>query len=303
MDRLVNLPPEPLKPEESQCCGQGCQFCVFDTYKQELLIWQRKCKELETCQLEKNTKMNPETYVDCVIESVEPVCPSVFLFHFKLPENHCMEFSASQHLIARESTSNSTISRPYTLISSPGLVKKFTVLIKLYDNGMMSNIIKRKWLTGKVVSWRGPIGQCDYKPNSYRNVLMIAAGTGITPLYQITKLIIDNPDDETRVFLLYGCKTYSEIIFQREFHHLQDYWNFKACYFLSDDENQDAETLKRHNEEIIYHTLDEETLKEMSVIKQSDSLRVYLCGSKAFEKKIIEYLTKIGIEKSSIITF
>lgn len=303
MDRRITLPPEPLKPEESQCCGQGCQYCILDVYKQEFLIWQKKCKELIDCQFEQDNKITPENYVSCVIEDVEEVCSAVFLFHFKLPENHCIKYAAGQHVIAREFTGDSTICRPYTLISSPGIVTKFSILIKLYDDGMMSNIIRDKWLAEYAVDWRGPIGEYGYTPNSYRNVLLIAAGTGITPIYQMARLVIDNPEDETRVLLLYSCKTYSDIIFHDKLHQLQDYWNFKVRYFLSDDLKQDAEAVRRYNEDINYHRLSKDVLNHQLNFMIHDNLRVYLCGTKSFEKMVVEELTKIGIVESSIITF
>ncbi|XP_045027761.1 NADH-cytochrome b5 reductase-like [Daphnia magna] len=303
MDSRVTLPPEPLKPEESQCCGQGCQFCILDIYQQELLIWQKKCEELKNCQFEQNNKMSPENYVSCVIERVEKVCSAVFLFHFKLPKNNCIKYTAGQHVIAREFTGDSTICRPYTLISLPGLVTTFSILIKLYDDGMMSNIIRKKWLAGYAVDWRGPIGEYNYQPNSYRNVLLIAAGTGITPVYQIARMIIDNPEDETRVVLLYSCRTYADIIFRDKFHQLQDYWNFKVRYFLSDDLKQEVEAVRRFNEDINHHRLNEDVVNNELKLITHDNLRVYLCGPKSFEKNIIDNLTKIGIAKSSILTF
>ena len=300
MDHHVNLPPEPQQPEDSQCCGQGCRSCVFDVYKQELLIWKKKCEELVTCRGEQETKMCPESYVNCVIEGVEHQCSTVFLFHFKLPEHNYLTFAASQHMIAREITGNVTISRPYTLISSPGLVTTFSVLIKLYKDGQMSKIIQEKWLPGYSVAWRGPIGVCEYKPNSYSNVLFIAAGTGITPMYQLAKLVIDNPDDETRIKLLYCCRNYSEILLRAQLREMQDYWNFKVRYFLSDNV---SDSTALHNEDVNCHQLTYDIVhKEISSMKKN-SLRVFLCGPKSFEKQLIDNLTKIGIEKSSIVTF
>lgn len=302
MDQPTLLPPEPRQPEESECCGQGCRSCVHDIYKQELLIWQKKCMEVKACSVEPETQMCEETYMNCIIESVEQLCPSVLLFQFKLPDNNYMKFTAGQHVIARETTSHGTISRPYTIITSPGLVEMFSVLIRLYNDGKMSNIIRNKWQRGYSVAWRGPIGDCDYKPNKYKNVLMIAAGTGITPMYQLAKLIVDNPDDETRVTLLYGCKNYQEILLRPQLHQMQDYWNFKVCYFLSDDIQQSANLVRKHNEDISYHRIDDEVVERM-IKDMNGSLRVYLCGPKAFEKDVLMNLTVKLTEKNSIVTF
>jgi len=36
---------------------------------------------------------------------------------------------------------------------------------------------------------------------------MVGGGTGITPLYQLIKAITGNPNDETKIRLLYANKT------------------------------------------------------------------------------------------------
>lgn len=34
--------PPPIKPKESDCCGNGCTRCVFDIYEEEYQIWQKR---------------------------------------------------------------------------------------------------------------------------------------------------------------------------------------------------------------------------------------------------------------------
>lgn len=297
----VKLPPEPQQPDESDCCGQGCQFCVHEVYKQELSIWKKKCVEIQTCSAEQATRISIENYVDCVIESVEQLCSSVFLFKFNLPEKTCMNFTACQHAIACESTNEGSVSRPYTIVSSPGLVTSFSVMIKLYDDGKMSKLIRERWTQGYSVAWRGPVGVCKYQSNSYRHVLSIAAGTGIAPLYQLLKLIVDNPEDETRVTVFYSCKTYEEILLRPQLHEMQSYWNVKICYFLTEDSEQRVNSIRKHNEEIVYHKINAEIVEKE--ISDSKSSRIYLCGPKIFESYFVEKLTAFGVDRNSIITF
>lgn len=35
-----------LKFEDSDCCGLGCVFCVFDIYEQDLKIWKQECRKI-----------------------------------------------------------------------------------------------------------------------------------------------------------------------------------------------------------------------------------------------------------------
>lgn len=38
----LDLPPRPVAPEPSDCCGGGCARCVFDLYEEELQRWERQ---------------------------------------------------------------------------------------------------------------------------------------------------------------------------------------------------------------------------------------------------------------------
>jgi len=293
---------KPLKPLDSQCCGLGCRPCVFDTYEEELQIWRKKCNHVRLSHLDFD--ISNEDYTMCQIERVEVKCaPDIFLFHFKLPSKTKLTFKGGQHVIVRENTDLGSISRAYTIISPPGTVTEFSLLIKVYPHGAMSTIIRKKWTADYQVAVRGPIGTLSYQENCYRSVVLIAAGTGITPLYQLAKSILDNQEDETRVQLLFCCKNYREIALHDDIHSMQSYWNFSVRYFLSD--GVDADELKRHNEMICYSHLNEEMLlDEMNGVRNvNGNFCVYLCGSKTFENDMIGYLNKFGIHNSSIVTF
>lgn len=47
-DKLqLELPPKPKEPEPHECCGQGCEPCVFDYYERALERWKRKVDKLQ----------------------------------------------------------------------------------------------------------------------------------------------------------------------------------------------------------------------------------------------------------------
>ena len=48
----VPLPPPPVEPELDECCGSGCERCVFDVYQERLERWRRRCEELRRQQRE-----------------------------------------------------------------------------------------------------------------------------------------------------------------------------------------------------------------------------------------------------------
>jgi len=40
-------PEEPIEPDLNECCGNGCEPCVFDTYAEEKRAWQQAVKDWE----------------------------------------------------------------------------------------------------------------------------------------------------------------------------------------------------------------------------------------------------------------
>ena len=40
-------PEEPIEPDLNECCGNGCEPCVFDTYAEDRRAWQQAVKEWE----------------------------------------------------------------------------------------------------------------------------------------------------------------------------------------------------------------------------------------------------------------
>jgi len=294
---------EPLKPLEDQCCGQGCKTCVFDLYEQEMAIW-RKSQSSQSDDEQAECSMTADSYTECTLKSMQQIVVSdlvsVVKFQFELPKGTRLSFQAGQHLVTREMD----LVRPFTLISRPGqMLSQFQVLIKFYENGEMSRVIASRWKPGAMVQWRGPLGSINYEPNTLDSVLLIAAGTGIVPLYQLADRIVENEDDETRVTLLYACRTYDEILLRPELHRMQNYWNFKVRYFLSRCDRQQADSARKHNEEISCNRITREDVEAQLSGCTPASFRVYICGPRAFERHVIDWLKDSGIQQCQIDTF
>jgi len=41
------LPPEPRKPEEYECCGRHCDPCIMDYYQRAMERWEKKVAEIK----------------------------------------------------------------------------------------------------------------------------------------------------------------------------------------------------------------------------------------------------------------
>ncbi|KDO46616.1 hypothetical protein CISIN_1g024591mg [Citrus sinensis] len=60
------------------------------------------------------------------------------------------------------------------------------------------------------------IGRFRYQPGQVRAFGMTAGGSGITPMFQVTRAILENPNDKTKVHLIYANVTYEDILLKEE---------------------------------------------------------------------------------------
>ena len=69
---------------------------------------------------------------------------------------------------------------------------------------------------GDTLSFKGPIVKWKWEPNQFKSIALIGGGTGITPLYQLLHEITSNPADKTKVNLIYGNVSPSDILLKKE---------------------------------------------------------------------------------------
>lgn len=121
------------------------------------------------------------------------------------------------HVIIKDDSCQ--IARPYTPINYDK--DSFDILVKKYPNGTLSRYL-HDVEPGEVVYIRGPIQTLPYVSNMIPDLAMIAAGTGITPMYQMIKSILKDDQDKTRLHLVYANKSISDILLYQELKELQE---------------------------------------------------------------------------------
>ncbi|CAI4533489.1 CQS_1a_G0026850.mRNA.1.CDS.1 [Saccharomyces cerevisiae] len=71
------------------------------------------------------------------------------------------------------------------------------------------------------VSFMGPVCKYDWKPNKFEQVNLLCGGSGITPMFQLIRHILENPNDKTKVNLFYANKTKDDILLRNELEGLK----------------------------------------------------------------------------------
>jgi len=49
-DAEPNLPPPPREPDLEECCGSGCDPCIFDLYERRVERWRERCRRIRDPQ-------------------------------------------------------------------------------------------------------------------------------------------------------------------------------------------------------------------------------------------------------------
>ncbi|RMD42201.1 hypothetical protein DV735_g2932, partial [Chaetothyriales sp. CBS 134920] len=154
------------------------------------------------------------------------------------PAGHALQagFPPGQHVQLRAQVEGTVVVRSFT----PTLVDphsgRVELLVKVYPGGKMGNHLLHLGL-GALVDVRGPVGAFrHYHRFLCTDLAMIAAGTGITPMWQLITAICGSPEDKTRITLLYVNRTAADILLRDEISALAARFpsKLRVHYFLSD---------------------------------------------------------------------
>jgi len=157
-------------------------------------------------------------------------------------------------------------------------------VIKRYPDGPMSEHLHRMNPEQRL-EFKGPIPKYPWTPNKHDHIALIAGGTGITPMYQLARAIFKNPEDKTKVTLVFGNLTEEDILLKREFEDLENEYpqRFRAFYVL--DNPPDGWTQGKG-------FVTKELLKTVLPEPKVENTKIFVCGPPGMYKAIS------GVKKS-----
>ncbi len=127
-------------------------------------------------------------------------------------------FSAGQYLVLALNIDGKTVSRPYSIASSPRdtLQGFYQITVKRVEGGIASGWILDNWKPGTAVTASAPLGDFTYEPlRDAKTVIGVAGGSGITPFRSFARAIAQGDEDFTLV-LLYGSRAKKDAVFSDE---------------------------------------------------------------------------------------
>jgi len=67
---------------------------------------------------------------------------------------------------------------------------------------------------------KGPLPKFPYKANEFETIGMVAGGSGITPMWQVLQRIDQDPEDKTKVVLIFANVEEKDILLRPQFEDL-----------------------------------------------------------------------------------
>jgi ring-1,2-phenylacetyl-CoA epoxidase subunit PaaE len=126
--------------------------------------------------------------------------------------------------------------RSYSMSSSPVADTAVAITVKRVEGGLASNYLIDNVKAGDFLEVLEPMGRFIFDTDTSKdgNLVLIAAGSGITPLMSIIKTVLRS-ETERKVLLIYGNRNESSIIFKEELRVLESLHSerFKVVHLLS----------------------------------------------------------------------
>ncbi|KAI8074409.1 hypothetical protein BC940DRAFT_288167 [Gongronella butleri] len=182
----------------------------------------------------KKPVLDPKEYKKFKLVEKIVISHNTAIYRFALPSKDVvLGLPIGQHISVMAEINGKQISRSYTPTSSDEDRGHFDLLIKSYPTGNISKLFGELAI-GDVMNIRGPKGNFNYTPNLVREIGMIAGGTGITPMLQIIRAVLRNPEDKTKLTLLFANVNQEDILLKKELDDLAaKHANFEVKYVLN----------------------------------------------------------------------
>lgn len=182
------------------------------------------------------TTLKSDQFIELKLAKKIIVSHDTRIFRFALPsESHVLGLPIGKHVMVQANVKGTDVQRAYTPISSDDDKGFVDLMVKVYragvhpkfpDGGVMSQHMDslREGVDG--LKFRGPTGRFEYigrgkvtirgTEQRVKHLNMIGGGTGITPLLQVIRAVLKDPQDTTKISLIFANQTEEDILLRPE---------------------------------------------------------------------------------------
>ena len=263
---------------------------VFKRRKQSRASMESRIRGILPQPTSLTNRENAKDSMNLVLAQIEQQTHDTKTLRFQIPKERQLRAKPGQFLTFQWLIDGQRVIRSYTISSSPVHGNYVEITSKRMENGCVSVFLNERAKPGLRVEARGPYGQFYFDETLHKSIVLIAAGSGITPMISMLRCI-DDLKLATSVTLLYCVRTAADIIFQSELARLErSLPNFKYEVCLSQPDLAWKGHSGRLTEEFVsQHLLD------------VDSPTFFVCGPKGFMDNARQILSTLGVNPDRIL--
>lgn len=227
----------------------------------------------------------PKGYHLLRVSEIRSLTADAVTIFFEVPKeiSERFFFKPGQHLDLLIKLDGEELHRSYSICSGPN--EPLSIGVKGIANGRVSQYLNKKIKRGDFILVSEPKGSFILNEKD-KKVVLIGAGSGITPLFSIFKNALASSKEVT---LVYGNRNEGSIMFRNE---IAEIISAKVFHFLSGEQKPGFYHGRINNE-----TLSSLILKDPSILN-SDAY--YLCGPEAMITEIRKSLESHGVQNKTI---
>ncbi|MCU1336732.1 MAG: Ferredoxin-NADP reductase [Bryobacterales bacterium] len=223
------------------------------------------------------------------LASITAQTPDSKTLRFIVPHDRKLNARPGQFLTFSFLFDGKKVVRSYSICSSPARSGYVEITTKRVNQGSVSVFLNDRASIGMTVEANGAFGQFCFDERKHQNVVLLAAGSGITPMMAMLRYM-DDLCLETNVTLLYCVRTSNDIIFQGELEELRARLkNFQYRVLLSQPHPEWSGPRGHVSREFIADTVQQPALPDF-----------FLCGPPAFMEASRAILTGLGVKQERI---
>jgi ferredoxin-NADP reductase/mono/diheme cytochrome c family protein len=233
----------------------------------------------------KNALLAPSSFVLELVR-IERQTHDYVTLRFRLPDGATFKARPGQFMTFSWLLAGEKVTRCYTISSSPTQNGYLEITPKRAKDGFVSAFLNDHAAIGLTVDATGPAGQFCFNEKIDKRVVLLAAGSGITPMMSILRFL----DDRTPVTLVYTVRTQRDIIFAAEIERLKRSLPDFSCSIVL--------TRPEAGWNGLTGRLRCDVLTDL-VTKQKEAA-FFLCGPEPFMNDTATALEELGVDRKQI---
>lgn len=214
----------------------------------------------------------------------EPVARDFETFWFEPQSGTLPDYLPGQYIPIEVDIDGEKVVRYYTLSSSPSRLGRLAISVKRMNGGRVSNWLIDHLNLGDRVKIESPNGQFHLDIQQQHSLLLLSAGSGITPMLSMLRYLVDHHTTQNVVFY-HQARTEADIPYREELDELARISpQLTVLFSLTQPETQWSGLKGRFS------------LSHLKMIPDILERHVFVCGPEGFMEKAKHLLHKTGLD-------